>query len=111
GDGGVDKAPPVLEIAVGDELAFRVCGQPALTVPQQLLYLVVTDPIVLVVIKDGNQHVEVAKEVLETLATRQRQRPVGAGAPDRELLVQRIAPRGYRVAHRCKETAQHGLAA
>ena len=42
----------MLQVAAGDLLLLGVAGQPALAVAQQLLDLVVADPVVLVVVED-----------------------------------------------------------
>ncbi len=40
-------------------------GQPALAVPEQLLHLGVADPVVLLLVEDGDQHVEVRQELAQ----------------------------------------------
>ena len=57
------QARPVLEVAAGDQLALRMRGEPALAVAQQLLDLVVADPVVLVVVEHRDEHVEVREQV------------------------------------------------
>ena len=68
------EAALVLQVAAGDQLALRVARQPALAVPQQLLDLVVADPVVLVVVEHGDQHVEVREQLREPAARPQRRR-------------------------------------
>ena len=62
GQGLVGQMLAVLEVAADDLLLFRMDGKPRLAVPQQLLHLVVADPIVLVVVQHWNQHVQVGEK-------------------------------------------------
>lgn len=49
----------MLQVAGGDEFAFRVVGEPTLTVLQQLFNFVIADPIMFVVVKHRDQDVQV----------------------------------------------------
>ena len=52
----------VAQVAIGDQLAIGVGAQPLAATTKQLLHLVVPDPVVLVVVEDGEQDVEVLRE-------------------------------------------------
>ena len=102
------EAALVLQVAAGDQLALGVRGQPALAVAQQLLDLVVADPVVLVVVEHRDQHVEVRQQ----LAQRQRRarastREVRALAPVGNAVVERVARR-RRPRSRAARTAGAG---
>ena len=60
----------MLQVAVGDELALGMRGEPALAVPEQLLDLVVADLVVLLVVEHGDQHVEVREQVRRACGAR-----------------------------------------
>ena len=85
---------PVLEVAAHDGVALRVLRQPAFSLAHELVHLVVTDPVVLVVVQDRNEHVEVAQEVAQARGLAQGQRKVEALAPVGETFVQRM-PLGF----------------
>ena len=53
-----------------DQLALGMRGQPALAVAQQLLHLVVADPVVLVVVQHRDQHIEVREQVAQAQSCR-----------------------------------------
>ncbi|RPK56768.1 hypothetical protein EES43_23390 [Streptomyces sp. ADI96-02] len=57
------EPPAVGEVAPGDQVAFGVSGQPALTGPQQLVHLVGRHPVVLGVVEHRQQDVELAQGV------------------------------------------------
>ena len=53
----------VLEVAVDDQLALGMPGEPALAAAQQLLHLVVADPVVLLRVEHRHEHVEVREQL------------------------------------------------
>ena len=65
-----DEAALVLQVAAGDQLALGVRREPALAVAQQLLDLVVADPVVLVVVEHRDEHVEVGEQVAQAARRR-----------------------------------------
>ncbi len=83
----------MLEVAAGDLLPLRVRGQPAFPPGQQLVQLLLPDPVVLVVVEHRKQHVEVGEQVAEPAGPRQPHLEVGALPPLREVFVERQAPR------------------
>jgi hypothetical protein len=102
------EAASPLEVVQGDLVAFWMIGQPALAPGEQLVDLVVADPVVLVVVEDGDEHVEVAQGVPERERVRQHEVVQGAVAPLRVLLVAR-QPGGLDcVPQGLEQPAQHG---
>lgn len=53
----------MFQITIGDEFALWMLAQPSLAVAQQLFHFGIADPIVLVVIKHRNQHVEMRQQI------------------------------------------------
>ncbi len=51
----------MLQIAAGDGVALGVRRQPAFAVPQQLVNLVIADPVMFLVVEHRHEHVEVAR--------------------------------------------------
>ena len=87
----VDKAALVLQVAARDELPQRMAAQPTLTEAQQLVHLVVTDPVVLVAVQDGQKHVQVGQQVTQPGFRREAQAEVWAGAPLGKTLIQGVS--------------------
>ena len=77
------------QIPAGDQVALGVIGQPAFAGTQELVYLLVADPVVLAVVEHWQSDVEVVDRVRDPQAARQPHGEVPAVAPLRELLVQR----------------------
>ena len=65
GEGLAEEARLELQVAAGDLLLLRVAGQPAASLGQQLLQLVVADEVVLVVVEDRDQDVQVGQQLRE----------------------------------------------
>ena len=78
------QLPPVGQIPAGDELLVRMGREPAAARADQLVDLVVADPVVLRVVQHGQQHVQVVERIGE---------PDACGQPDVE--VARLAPLGH----------------
>ena len=83
----VDEALAVFEIAARDELALRMCLQPTCPPRDQLVYLVVPDPVVLAVVEGGNEYVEVGEQLGQPLLAGQGDVAVSAA---RSVCVWRI---------------------
>ena len=62
----VHQAALVLQVAAGYQVPLGMAAQPPLTEPQQLLHLLVTDPVMLLVVQDRQKNVEVGQQVPET---------------------------------------------
>ncbi len=84
-----DDRPPPFEVPVGDQLPFRVSGEPALADPQQLVGFVLADPVVLVAVERGQQDVQVPQRVDDALRPGQPEIDVAGIAPPREFGVER----------------------
>jgi len=69
------QPPAMLEIAPRDQFALRMLRQPAFALPQQLVDLVIADPIVLLVVEHGDEDIEVGQEL------RQRHGPADGDVP------------------------------
>ena len=100
----------VAQVAIGDELPVGVRAEPRAAAAEQLVHLVVADPIVLVVVEDGKKDKEVLQQVLDLLAAAQSDREVAAVAPGREFGVQGDGCGLHFIAEWLEEPAQHGLA-
>jgi hypothetical protein len=55
----------VLQVAVHDQLALGRAGKPALAATHELLDLLVPDPVVLLRVEDGDEHVEVREQLAQ----------------------------------------------
>jgi hypothetical protein len=108
---GTGQARLVLEVAVRDERLLGVGGQPVAAAVQQLVDLGLVDPVVLVVVEDGQQHVEMGQQVGQPEIARQREADVTAVAPGRVLLVEADRLHVDGVAERLEEPAHEVLAA
>src|SRR5262249_51264335 len=97
---------PVFEITVGDQLLIRMCAQPTSPTPEQLLDLVVADPVVLFVVQHGHEDVQVRQEIAQTAIRLELDGKVGTAAPLREPLLEWMRLGGNRVSQRLEETAQ-----
>ncbi len=105
------EALEVLEVAAGDEVLLGMFGQPALTLTQQLLELVLSDEVVLVVVENRNENVEVGQELRECPLRSQLHGEVGSLAPRRERGVERVVLGVNLVPERLEQAAQQPLAA
>src|ERR1700735_2992088 len=100
----------MLEVPLGDELACGVSREPSLAMAQELRDLVVTDEIVLVVVKDGDEHVEVREQVADLAGGSQGDPEVGALPPVGEGWVEVVSGRLDGVAERLEEATHEVLA-
>lgn len=87
-DRGVPEPSLVGEVAVGDELSLGMRRQPAGACAQELLDLVVANPVVLGAIEHRQQDVQVVERIDQTDAARQGQDGKGCGAPVGASLIQ-----------------------
>ena len=83
----------MFQVTPGDALLLGMLREPAFAVPQQLLHFVAGYPIVLLVVEDGDQHVEVREQVGQPRRLAQFDREVRPLAPFGELLVERMPGR------------------
>ena len=57
----------VPQVAVNDQVASRMGREPVLSLCQQLLQFVLTDPVMLVVVQNRQQDIQVCEEILQTV--------------------------------------------
>src|SRR5262245_15642754 len=101
----------VLEVAVDDQLAIGMTGEPALAAAEQLLDLVVSDPVVLLGVEHRHEHVQMREEVAKPEHALEVDREVAAVAPLGERLVERVVDSVDVVAEWLEEPPQHTFAA
>jgi hypothetical protein len=102
----------MLQVPARDDLALRVRREPPLAVAQQLLDLVVADPVVLLVVQHRHQHVQVREQLGEPLRSRERDREVAAVAPlGRQRGIERVRLGRHRPPERLEQPAQELVAA
>ncbi|MEH3053798.1 MAG: hypothetical protein PGN13_07270 [Patulibacter minatonensis] len=111
GDRGGDERHLVLEVTARDQLALGVRRQPAVAAREQLLDLVVADPIVLVVVEHWQQHVQVGEQLREAHLAAQTERQVAAVAPVRVAWVEGDRGHLHLVAERLEQAAHERLSA
>ena len=96
----------MLEIASRDEVTLRMRGEPALAVVKQFCHLIITDPIMLVVIKDRNEHVKMRQQLMQRQSPFQGHTEIRAVTPVGKLVIQRMALGSDGVAQRFEQTAE-----
>src|SRR6185503_8517203 len=101
----------VLQVAPRDESPIGMRGQPALAVAKQLVDFGVAHPVMLLVVEDGNEHVQMREQAGEPLCATQRQREVATGAPLWRASVQCVRRYRHGVAERLEQSAEEHLAA
>jgi hypothetical protein len=111
GEGLAHEATAMLQVPIGDRLALRVIAQPAFAVPQELLDLGLANPVVLVVVEDGNEDVEMGQQVAQAAPRGQLDAPVRAVPPGREVAVQGMPSGRHVVAARLEERTEKAFAA
>ena len=109
GDRLPGKAGLAVQVAAGDRVPLGVGGEPALPAGEELLHLVLRDPVVLLVVEDRDEDVEVGEEVLEAGGRGQRDVVVRALPPLGEGLVQREPAGLDRVAEGLEQPAEERL--
>src|SRR5206468_2719871 len=93
-------------------LQRRQDGCEALPVqPDPLLDLVVTDPVVLLVVEHGDQHIEMRQQVAQPASAPQSHAEVVALPPTRERLVQRQTRRFDLIAKRSEQPLEQTVTA
>jgi hypothetical protein len=107
---GVGEVTLVFQIATGDELPLWVPGQPTLTIPEEFRHLILANPVMLLVIQDGDQHIQMAQQVAQAQSAGQGDGVVLAVAPFGRTLVQGMRFPGDVIAQGLKQTSQHGFA-
>ncbi len=100
----------MLQVPGRDQLALGMRGEPPLPVAQQLLHLVLRDPVVLFIVEHGHQNIEVAKQLTESLRRAQCHAEVAALAPFRKLGVERLRLGHNGVTEGLEEPAQESFA-
>jgi hypothetical protein len=110
-EGRPGQDPLVAEVSVGDEVLFRVRGQPARSPGQKLVHLVAADVVMLVVIQHRDEDVEVRQQVGEPHGCPEADVEVAAVAPLRELFVKEQAVGFDLVAEGGEQPRDHVLAA
>src|SRR5438067_1543174 len=86
-------------------------GQPAFSLDQQLLYLVVANPVMLAVVEDGNQDVKVGEQFGQRGCLADSHGKVWAFSPFGKPLIQRGTHSIHRVTQRLENSMQKPLAA
>ena len=99
------------QVTPDDGVTRRVRSQPALALAQEFLDFIVADPVVLLRVQDGNQHVEVSEEIRKAHISAQLNRVVRTLAPFREPLVQGMMLCRHLVAQRLEQLPQEWFAA
>ncbi len=105
------QAALVLQVAPRDGLALGMRRQPSLAPANQLVDFVVANPVVLVVVQNGNKHVEMREQIAEPLGARDRYGEIAARAPVAVLLIEGVLLGAHLVAERLEEPPQECLAA
>ena len=97
---GPCQPPLVLEVAVDDQLALRMRWQPIGAMAQELLDLVLGDPVVLFPVHYWDQDIEVTEQIAQATSRLQFHGKVRAFAPVLKPGVQGITLSRDGVAHR-----------
>ena len=95
------------QVARGDQLFLGVNGKPVAPLGEQLVDLLLTDPVVLVVIQHRQQDVEVGQQILQRHLTADASSDVAAVAPLRERVVERDRVGLHLVAQGLEEARDH----
>jgi len=84
----------VLQVSIGDQLALGMLAKPALTMSEELFHFRITNPIVLIVVKDRDQHIKMRQQITQPKgAFEPNGVVVGTLTPLREFLVERMSCR------------------
>ena len=86
-------------------------AKPSLAVTKQLFDLVLADPVMLVVIQHRNQNVEMGQQIAQSTVRFQCRGEIGALAPFRKLLIERMSSCRHFVAERLEESPQNKFSA
>ncbi len=106
GERVIHQAALLFEVAARDRLAFRMRPQPALTVTQKFLHLVIPNPIMLVVVQHRHEHVKMRQKLSQRHPRVQLDSEIRAFSPVGKLLIKWQPVRGHFVAERRKKLAQ-----
>ena len=90
GQCGIGEGALMFQIPTGDELALGVAGEPSFPMPEEFGHLVVANPVMLLVVQHGDQHIHMAQQVAQAQSAGQGNREVLAVAPLGNTLVQRM---------------------
>src|SRR5580700_9622719 len=101
----------VTEIAVGDELSFRVGGQPLAASTEQLLDFVGSHPVVLVVVEYGEKNEEVLQQVSYLFSATESNSQIAAVSPLRKFRIQWDGRRLDLIGERFEDASEDGLTA
>jgi hypothetical protein len=98
-------SPPEAVNSSHQEISAMCWGilQPSLTVPQQLLYFVFSDPMVLVGIEHWNWHIEMGEQVLQRDGLSYLDGVIRPFAPFGELFIQRMMLGTHPIAKRLEQ--------
>jgi len=99
------------QIARDDGIARRMTIEPALSVPKQLLDLVVPNPVVLLIIENRNQDVQVRQQVAQPACRAERNGEQPARTEGRHALVEFVTDCFDRVAERLEQRSEERFAA
>ena len=91
------------QITPDNLLLFRMTGQPAFPVAQQLLNFVVTHVVVLGSVEDRNQDIKVRQQLRQPLRSGNRDRVIGTFAPVGKTSIQRMPDKIDGIAQRFKD--------
>jgi len=82
------QAAEVFQVAIDDLLLGRMRRQPRFAVTEQLFHFVIPDPVMLVVVEHGDEHVQMPQQLLKRNRLRKLDGEIRAIAPVRELIIQ-----------------------
>jgi hypothetical protein len=80
----------VFQVAIGDQLALGVLAKPALTMPQEFFHFRITNPIMLIVVEDRDEHIEMRQQITQANGALEPNGVVGTLTPLRKFLVERV---------------------
>ena len=80
----------MFQIASGNRFPLGMRGQPALAVLEEFFEFVLTHPVVLKIVEDGDQHVQVREQFAHGRPFRELHRVVRAFSPPGKPFIQRI---------------------
>jgi len=99
----------VKQVALGDQLAIWMDGQPLAAAAQELVDLVGPDPVVLVVVQHRQKDEEVFQQVLHLGRCAQPDGQVATVAPGRKVSIEGDGRGVHRVAERFEQSPEHAL--
>src|SRR4029079_5294689 len=109
-DGVTTQASLLQELSRDDGVSRRMAIEPALPMTKQLLDFVVTNPVVLLVIENRNEHVQVREQVAQPPGRSQCDREQPARTERRHALVEFVTSRLDRIPKRLEQCTEERFA-